>query len=45
MNVFLGEANRFVLLHMLDEASTQHGLTNLGYNFIANHEPIISENW
>jgi hypothetical protein len=32
MNVFLDEADRFVFLRMLDEASTQHGLINLHLN-------------
>jgi putative transposase len=42
MNVFLDEADCFIFLRMLDEASTQHGLINLGYNLMTNHQHIIS---
>ena len=37
MNVFLDDADRFVFLRMLDKASKQYGLINLGYNLMTNH--------
>ena len=42
MNVFLDDADRFVFLRMLDKASKQYGLINLGYNLMTNHVHLIS---
>jgi putative transposase len=42
MNVFLDDHDREVFLRMLKEASDYHGLANLGYNLMTNHEHLVS---
>jgi putative transposase len=42
MNVFLDDNDRLVFLRLLGEASAQHGLINLGYNLMTNHEHVVS---
>jgi putative transposase len=42
MNVFLEDLDREVFLRMLDEASLEHGLANIGHCLMSNHEHQIS---
>jgi putative transposase len=42
MNIFLDDSDRLVFLRMLLEASEEHGLINLGYSLMTNHEHQIS---
>jgi putative transposase len=42
INVFLDDRDREVFLRLLGEVSDQHGLLNLGYNLMTNHEHLVS---
>jgi putative transposase len=42
MNVFLDDNDRLVFLRMLSEVSAQHGLINLGYSLMTNHEHLVA---